>query len=73
MSIWKDVYEDFSELTNPEQMALFNAMKQDLFPEEPDKITTLLKHIRKARFAFGLGCVRCGSTRPQREKQELVV
>ena len=32
-------------------MALFNAMKQDLFPEEPDKITALLKSIREARFA----------------------
>ena len=59
--MWKDVYEEFSELTNSEQMALFNAMKQDLFPEEPDKITKLLKNIREARFASGLGCVHCGA------------
>ena len=31
--MWEDVYEEFSELTKSEQMALFNAMKQDLFPE----------------------------------------
>ena len=35
-------------------------MKQDLFPEEPDKITKLLKAIREARFFSGLGCVQCG-------------
>ena len=35
--MWKDVYEEFSELTKSEQMTLFEAMKQDLFPEEPDK------------------------------------
>ncbi|BCB04235.1 hypothetical protein KH172YL63_23680 [Bacillus sp. KH172YL63] len=35
--MWKDVYEEFRELTKSEQMALFDAMKQDLFPEEPDK------------------------------------
>ncbi|OAB32681.1 hypothetical protein PMSD_17060 [Paenibacillus macquariensis subsp. defensor] len=28
----KDVYEEFSELIKSEQVALFNAMKQDLFP-----------------------------------------
>lgn len=64
--MWKDVYEGFSELTKSEQMALFNAMKQDLFPEEPDKITTLLKSIRESRFASGLGCVHCGSTSVKR-------
>jgi len=64
--MWEDVYEDFSELTKSEQMALFNAMKQDLFPDEPDKITKLLKSIREARFASGLGCVHCGSTSVKR-------
>lgn len=59
--MWKDVYEDFSDLTKSEQLALFNAMKQDLFPEEPDKITKLLKTIREARFASGMACVHCGS------------
>ena len=34
--MWEDVYEEFSELTT-EQMVLLNAMKQDLFPDEPDK------------------------------------
>ena len=35
-TMWLDVYELFSELTKSEQMALFSAMKQDLFPELPD-------------------------------------
>lgn len=60
------VYEDFSGLSKSEQLALFNAMKQDLFPDEPDKITKLLKSIREARFASGLGCVHCGSTSVKR-------
>ncbi|WP_130609101.1 IS1595 family transposase [Cohnella abietis] len=64
--MWKDVYEDFSELTKPEQLALFEAMKQDLFPDEPDKITKLLKTIRESRFASGLGCLHCGSTSVKR-------
>lgn len=67
--MWKGVYEDFSELTKSEQMALFNAMKDDLFPDEPDKITKLLKSIREARFASGLGCVHCGSTSVKRNGQ----
>ncbi|MGG0539051.1 IS1595 family transposase [Priestia aryabhattai] len=64
--MWEDVYEGISELSKSEQMALFNAMKQDLFPEEPDKITTLLKSIRESRFASGLSCVHCGSTSVKR-------
>ncbi|WP_342506635.1 IS1595 family transposase [Sporosarcina sp. FSL K6-2383] len=59
--MWTDVYEDFSDLTKSEQLALFKAMKQDLFPDDPDKITSLLKSIREACFASGLGCVHCGS------------
>lgn len=60
--MWLDVYEDFSELSKAEQLALFEAMKQDLFPEEPDKINKLLKSIREARFSSGLACAHCGST-----------
>ena len=51
--MWEDVYEGFSELIKSEQKPLFNAMKQDLFLEEPDKITSLLKSIRESRFASG--------------------
>ncbi|MDW0118597.1 IS1595 family transposase [Sporosarcina thermotolerans] len=64
--MWTDVYEDFSDLTKSEQLALFEAMKQDLFPDDPNKITALLKSIREARFASGLGCVHCGSTTVKR-------
>jgi hypothetical protein len=55
--MWLDVYEQFSELTESERLALFNAMKQDLFPDDPSKITKLLKDIREARFASGMACV----------------
>lgn len=62
----ENVYEEFSDLTKSEQLALLNAMKQDLFPDEPDKITKLLKSIREARFASGLRRVHCGSTSVKR-------
>ena len=32
--MWRNVYEDFSELTKQEQLALFEAVKKDLFPAE---------------------------------------
>jgi hypothetical protein len=64
--MWKDVYEEFSELTKSDQMALFEAMKEDLFPDEPDKITKLLKTIREARFSSGMDYVHCGSTSVKR-------
>lgn len=59
--MWLEIYEDFSELSKAEQLALFEAMKEDLFPEEPEKITKLLKSIRESRFSSGLACVHCGS------------
>ncbi|MDM5221098.1 IS1595 family transposase [Peribacillus sp. NJ11] len=64
--MWENVYEGFSELTKTQQMALFEAIKQDLFPEDPDKIDKLLRSIREARFASGIGCVHCGSTSVKR-------
>lgn len=64
--MWLDIYEEFSELSKSEQMALFKAMKEDLFPDEPDKITGMLKTIREARFSSGMGCVHCGSTSVKR-------
>lgn len=64
--MWLDIYEQFSELTNTEQLALFDAMKQDLFPDDPSKITKLLNDIREARFASGMACVHCGSTSVKR-------
>lgn len=64
--MWKDVDEDFSNLTKLEQLAWFNAMKDDLFPDEPNNIFKFLKTIREARFASGLGCLHCGSTSVKR-------
>jgi len=37
------VYEDFTDLTELEQLTLFEAMKKELFSDEPDKNTLLLK------------------------------
>ena len=59
--MWTDVYEDLGDLTESQQLAFIKAMIQDLFPDDPDKITSLLKSIREARFASGLGSVHCGS------------
>ena len=64
--MWRDVYEDFSELTKSEQIALFNAMKQDLFPEKPDKVKKFLKTIRETKFSSGIRCVHCDSTAVKR-------
>jgi transposase-like protein len=54
------------ELSKEEQMALFETMKQDLFPEEPEKITILLMNIRESRFSAGMACVHCGSVSVKR-------
>lgn len=69
--MWLDIYEEFSELSKTEQLALYKAMKEDLFPDEPDKITGMLKTVREARFASGIGCVHCGSTSVKRIRKEL--
>jgi len=64
--MWLDLYEEANELTKEEQLELFNALKNDLFPDEPDKITKLLKTIRESRFDSGIACVHCGSTSVKR-------
>ncbi|MDR6999110.1 IS1595 family transposase [Neobacillus niacini] len=64
--MWLDVYENFSELSKSDQLALFEAMKQDLFSDDPKKITELLNRIRESRFSSGLACVQCGSTSVKR-------
>lgn len=59
--MWRHVYRDFSDLSKSEQLALFEAMKQDLFPEEREDIAKMLKDIRETRFSDGLACLHCGS------------
>lgn len=59
--MWRHVYRDISELSKSEQLALFEAMKQDLFPEEREDIAKRLKDIRETRFSDGLVCLHCGS------------
>ncbi|MGZ4161836.1 MAG: IS1595 family transposase, partial [Neobacillus sp.] len=41
--MWRHVYRDFSELSRKEQLSLFNAMKENLFPEERTDISKMLK------------------------------
>ena len=49
--MWLDVYEDVNELINEEQLEpSLKRLKNDLFPDEPDKITKLLKNIRESPF-----------------------
>lgn len=59
--MWRHVYRDFSDLSKSEQLALFEAMKQELFPEERQDIAKMLKDIRETRFSDGLACLHCGS------------
>lgn len=59
--MWTDLYEEVCDLTTEGQLALYEAMKQDLFPDGTNKINVLLKSIREAGFSSGLGCVHCGS------------
>ncbi len=51
-SMWIHVYLDFSDLSKSEQLALFKAMKKDLFPEEREDIAKMLKDIRETLMMF---------------------
>ncbi|UTI42238.1 IS1595 family transposase [Niallia sp. RD1] len=64
--MWLGVYENANGLTKEERLELFKALKNDLFPDEPDKISKLLKQIRETRFNSGMACVHCGSTAVKR-------
>ncbi|GGG15554.1 transposase [Paenibacillus albidus] len=64
--MWTKVYENANELSVQDQLELFNALKKDLFPDQPDKITKLLNRIRESRFNGGIACVHCGSTSVKR-------
>lgn len=59
--MWRHVYRNISDSSKSEQLALFEAMKQDLFPEEREDIAKMLKDIRETRFSGGLACLHCGS------------
>ncbi|NGQ94871.1 IS1595 family transposase [Brevibacillus sp. SYP-B805] len=58
---WKRLYEDFSDLSKTEQMRLFQAIKDTLFPEEKEDISKMIHQIREVRFSNGLACFHCGS------------
>ena len=55
--MWRYVYKDFSELNKTDQLALFKAMKQDLFPDSLNKLDKALTSIRESRFSSGLCCM----------------
>lgn len=58
---WKDLFEDFDELSQSEKLALFEAIKTTLFPEPRLKLDKVAKEVRDSRFSAGLACVHCGS------------
>lgn len=58
---WKDLYEDFDELSQSEKLALFEAIKDTLFPEPRLKLDKVAEEVRDSRFSSGLACVHCGS------------
>jgi transposase-like protein len=58
---WRDLYEDFDELSQKEKLALFEAIKDTLFPEPRLSLDTVTKEVRDSRFSTGLACIHCGS------------
>ncbi len=60
------MYEAVGELGKADQLALFKAMKQDLYPKEENKMEILLPKIKESRFSSGLGCLHCGSNAVKR-------
>jgi transposase-like protein len=60
--MWRYVYEAVGELKKADQLALFKAMKQDLYPKEENKMGKLLPKIKESRFSSGLCCLHCGKT-----------
>ncbi|QMV44023.1 hypothetical protein FPL14_24745 [Cohnella cholangitidis] len=58
---WRSVYGDFSDLPKPEQLRLFQAIQETLFPEPKEDIANMVGDIQEVRFSGGLACVHCGS------------
>lgn len=58
---WTQLYENFSDMPQSEQMLLFQAIKDTLFPEPKDDISKMIENIREVRFSNGLACIHCGS------------
>jgi len=46
--MWIYVYEAVGELRKADQLALFKAMKQDLYPNEENKMEKLLPKIKES-------------------------
>lgn len=59
--MWLDIYRDFSDLSPKEQLKLFTAIKEDLFPEPKADISNFVGEVREKRFSECLACVHCGS------------
>ncbi len=58
---WKAVYGIFNDLPKSEQLQLFQAIKDTLFPELKEDIVKMVGDIREVRFNGGWACVHCGS------------
>jgi transposase-like protein len=59
--MWLDMYEQFAELSEQDKLRFFNAIKEDIFPEQKTDITKMVSDVREKRFSNGLACVHCGS------------
>ncbi|WP_047155301.1 IS1595 family transposase [Aneurinibacillus tyrosinisolvens] len=58
---WSVVYRDFTDLSKEEQINLFEAIKDTLFPEANTGLGNMVGEIRETRFYTGIACVHCGS------------
>jgi transposase-like protein len=63
---WKRVYEEFDDLPKTEQLRLFQAIQETLFPETKEDIANMIGDIREVRFSGGLACVHCGGVNVKR-------
>ncbi|MCL6572813.1 MAG: IS1595 family transposase [Bacillus sp. (in: Bacteria)] len=59
--MWLDMYEKFAELPEQDKLQFFNAIKEDIFPEQKPDISKMVSDVREKRFSNGLACVHCGS------------
>lgn len=64
--MWRYLYEEVGELKKADRLAFFNAMKQDLYPKEENKMERLLPKIKEFQFSSGLSCLHCGSNAVKR-------
>ncbi len=63
--MFKDIYATFSDLTQEEQIELFNLLKEDFIENEDGDMKDAYTP-RESRFKERLGCIHCGSVKVKR-------